>query len=472
MSATAPTKQLPLFEQVKSFTDIIQEILTQQKTHVKLEEKEKELVEKLKTTRSSKKEINLKIFKLIDELKASEQYPLIYADQKILDIKDLLETINELAKEGNSPSSLAQEIDVQETNKPEIKLERVDEAARLTFGDKVIEISLEELEYRYVPQEENKEENATYDQIMEAGWQALNKLNQGELFVLWQDYAPEPEENTETNNVVNFFGNEADTETTETVLDPSLKESKELITTKPTKFKINWDIHDGLRIAKVGTFPQQDILLNNIDSLGLLDYFTVQNPGLLTDEELQWTWDNFQTGYPWHQELINKANPKLYEIVKLSNSTLILHDHEQRSLGPVYTNKILAKYKTKRLGGLSQEELKEIWKDLENGEPNASFNQLAKPKGVTTGDEEWPEQIHALRKPDGSVILKLNGRTRKIDAGIVTPGDINFDSQDELNKLWLSDKAYDYNPAQDKIEISSLSGKKPTRKRKPAEATL
>lgn len=354
-----------------------------------LEQDVKTASEKVKKLKASLEEVRAKKNKIIDELSGKKTYPLFDEIKKLeteLEAEqDRLET-DPIAASGEAP---AQEVTNSVT---EIKLERVDEAARLTFGDKFVEIPLEELEYRYVPQEENKEENTTYDQIMEAGWQALNKLNQDELFVLWQDYAPEPEENKETNNVVNFFGSQE----TETTPD---------------------ETPDYSETTYIDTTPEQE-----------------------------------QT-----EQTEEKALFQAY--VDNDARLCICYDHGERKSAYGSAAKILNRFGVNLPEKLKQKHLAELWQE--------------DPSDWSYKNEDWPEQIHALRKPDGSIILKLANKTRKIDAGIVTPGDTNFDSQDELNKLWLSDKAYDYNPEQDKTEISSLSGKKPTaRKRKLAEATV
>jgi hypothetical protein len=155
---------------------------------------------------------------------------------------------------------------------------------------------------------------------------------------------------------------------------------------KPKLFKIRWDVSDGLSISKTDSLESKT--LNNLDSVKLLDYFSVQNPGLLSDEELQWAWDNYDKEFPWHKEIFDKANPDTYQVVKLSNANVILHDHEQRTFGVLSTQKILAKYGVKRLGALDQNQLKEIWDDLKNGEQNACFNQPSKPAKPTKASKK------------------------------------------------------------------------------------
>ncbi|MFY9226105.1 MAG: hypothetical protein WAQ98_25740 [Blastocatellia bacterium] len=364
-----------------------------------LEQDVKTASEKVKKLKASLEEVRAKKNKIIDELSGKKAYPLFDEIKKLeteLEAEqDRLET-DPIAASDEAPAQEATELVT------EIKLERVGEAARLTFGDKVIEISLEELEYRYVPQEENKEENATYDQIMEAGWQALNKLNQGELFVLWQDYAPEPEENTETNNVVNFFGSQE--ATTEITPDETLNKDP-----------------DYSKTTYIDTTPERE-----------------------------------QT-----EQTEEKALFQAY--VDNDDRLCISYDHGERKSAYGSAAKILDRFGISSVAKLKREHLAQLWQE----DPSDWSYKVE-----VNNSEQWPELIYVFSKPDGSIILKLANRTRKIDAGIVTLGDIDFDSQDELNKLWLSDKAYDYNPAQDKIEISSLSGKKPTRKRKPAEVAL
>ena len=69
------------------------------------------------------------------------------------------------------------------------------------------------------------------------------------------------------------------------------------------------------------------------------------------------------------------------------------------------------------------------------------------------------EPIIALRKADGSIILKYAGKLRKIDANDV-PNELNLNSQSQLEHLWTSDKARDYTVDEDKVQINSLAGTK------------
>lgn len=215
----------------------------------------------------------------------------------------------------------------------------------------------------------------------------------------------------EVSNVVNFFGSE----TTETTPDEAINEAA-----------------DYSKTTYIDTTPEQE--------------------------------QTEQTEQTEQKASFQAYDDDVFQVYVDNDARLcISYDHGERKSPFGSAAKILDRFGVSSAEKLKQKHLTELWQE----DPSDWSHKVE-----VTNNEDWPEQIHALRKPDGSVILKLNGRTRKIDAGIVTPGDINFDNQDELNKLWLSDKAYDYNPAQEKTEISSLSGKKPSKKRKPAEVTL
>lgn len=60
-------------------------------------------------------------------------------------------------------------------------------------------------------------------------------------------------------------------------------------------------------------------------------------------------------------------------------------------------------------------------------------------------EDDGIEKIHPIFLADKSLVLKLGGRTRKVSAASV-PENFNSFSQDELNELWVSDKARDYYP--------------------------
>ena len=82
------------------------------------------------------------------------------------------------------------------------------------------------------------------------------------------------------------------------------------------------------------------------------------------------------------------------------------------------------------------------------------------------------EPIIALRKADGSIILKYAGKLRKIDANDVPiPSELNLNSQSQLEHLWTSDKARDYTVDEDKAQIHSLAGTKKNNSNKKAGAT-
>ena len=87
--------------------------------------------------------------------------------------------------------------------------------------------------------------------------------------------------------------------------------------------------------------------------------------------------------------------------------------------------------------------------------------------------EDWPEQILPLVKADGSLLLKLGGRVRKIDAVNVPsiPSELDLNDQDQLNQLWLSSKAYDWTASED---LAPAISPKKTRKSKSttAEASI
>lgn len=200
----------------------------------------------------------------------------------------------------------------------------------------------------------------------------------------------------------------------------------------------------------------------------VVSFFGSEEATATPDESLNEAPDYSKTTYidttPEREQTDQTEEKALFQAYVDNDDRLcISYDHGERKSPFGSAAKILNRFGVSSAEKLKQKHLAELWQE----DPSDWSHKVE-----VTNNEDWPELIYVFSKPDGSIILKLANRTRKIDAGIVTLGDIDFDSQDELNKLWLSDKAYDYNPAQDKIEISSLSGKKPTRKRKPAEVAL
>ncbi|MFY9223248.1 MAG: hypothetical protein WAQ98_11285 [Blastocatellia bacterium] len=301
--------------------------------------------------------------------------------------KEITKIIDELSGKISYP--ILDEIEKEEIKNPVIQnvvlengieLKRDGEDCLFIRDGKIYSLPLENIDYHFFGVERDCKNNEEYLKLCDDTWEFFQKVPAQRVEDLFNYLADDEEKSTKTEE--------------NPVLKKEIAEAKELAQ-EPERFRISSlkSFNDGLALTNLRTLETSDCkILNSLDSVELLNYFNVQSPDLLKDEELQWAWDNYDKGFPWHEEIFSKADPKLYELIRLSRANLILHDHGQRAFGVLSAQKILAKYNVKRLGVLDQNQLKEIWDDLENGEENAVFN---KPDKLTKTSKTKPAKKSA-----------------------------------------------------------------------------
>jgi len=99
---------------------------------------------------------------------------------------------------------------------------------------------------------------------------------------------------------------------------------------------------------------------------------------------------------------------------------------------------------------IPQKVLEELWNHhVDRFVTFSSWQKETKQKEQISAHEsdhdDGIDKIHRIFLPDKSLVLKLGGRTRKVSAANI-PENFNPCFQDELNQLWVSDKARDYYP--------------------------
>lgn len=357
--------------QAREVDDLIDKLREYRDKESQQEQAVKMASEKLKKEKATLEEIIGKKNKVIDELSGKTVYPLFDQIKKMEAEQDKLES--ESAEPTQEAEALAGE---QPTllELTQVKLERVGETSekvKLILGERSVEITLETIELRLVGAD--PEEYGTFDQICDAGWAEIQKLNQDELLELFNEFLP-AEQTEDTSNITNFFNQE-------TSESSNTEEPEE-------KGKLKFEAYQ--------------------DSDGRL---------------------------------------------------CVCYDHGERKSAFGSATKILNRFGVSSVEKLAQKHLAELWQE----DPSDWSYKVE-----TNNTEDWPEQIIAMPKSDNSIVLKLNGRTRIIDTKDIALPYVSFNDQSQLQQLWLSEHARDWNPEN---EIAPAEGKKTRKKNKPAEVT-
>lgn len=353
--------------QAREVDDLIIKLREHRDREARIESELKDAQEEVKELKASLEKVRSAKNTLIDELSGKKTFPLFDEINKLEAEEDKIEATN--------PEAPAAEEQPAELTSQEIKLERVgetNEKVKLTLGERSVEITLETIELRLVGAD--PEEYGTFDQICDAGWAEIQKLEQEELLLLLNEFAP-AEVTGDTNNIANFFNQEpSESSNTE---EPQEKEK--------LRFEAYQDNDDRLCVC---------------------------------------------------------------------------YDRGERKSAFGSAAKILNRFGVSSVEKLAQKHLAELWQE----DPSDWSYKVE-----TNNTEDWPEQIIAMPKSDNSIVLKLNGRTRIIDTKDITLPYVSFNDQSQLQQLWLSEHARDWNPEN---EIApAIEGKKTRKKNKPAEVT-